>query len=205
MNLKTAYRYQNYLSDLFDSAVRCLSVIKVNVKEEHQKTARYAEAIDEVIFKINENYPEVKGDTVVQIMYDIFAEQDKLTKAISETKRKAAFDVDAEINSNKKRRDFAQILSNLALTKSSEVMVSGSDVKFNAEGNQTTYTYPVKRVTTINFDRNKVIGLSKKLCKEADVVSDKADEFMLTELVSIEPAFDIHESFDDILARYAEA
>lgn len=202
MNLKTAYRYQNYLAGLMDTARRCLSAVKTTVTEEHQKTARYSEAQNETIVRVDERYPDVKGDAVIRLMYDIFNEQNKVTQAVSETKRKADFDIDAEINNNKKRREFSAILSALAGIKSSEVMITGSDVKFNAEGNQVSYTYPVKRVTTINFDRDKVIGLSKKLNEEADLVSDKADEFMLTEIVNIEPKFDIHESFDDVLAKY---
>lgn len=202
MNLKTAYRYQNYLAELMNTAKRCLSTVKTTVTEEHQKTARYSEAQNETIVRVDERYPNVKGDAVIRLMYDVFNEQNKVTQAVSEIKRKADFDIDAEINNNKKRREFSSILSVLTGIKSSEVMTTGSDVKFNAEGNQVSYTYPVKRVTTINFDRDKVIGLSKKLNEEADLVSDKADEFMLTEIVNIEPKFDIHESFDDVLAKY---
>ena len=202
MNLKTAYRYQNYLAELMNTAKRCLSTVKTTVTEEHQKTARYSEAQNETIVRVDERYPNVKGDAVIRLMYDVFNEQNKVTQAVSETKRKADFDIDAEINNNKKRREFSATLSVLTSIKSSEVMTTGSDVKFNAEGNQVSYTYPVKRVTTINFDRDKVIGLSKKLNEEADLVSDKADEFMLTEIVNIEPKFDIHESFDDVLAKY---
>jgi hypothetical protein len=76
--------------------------------------------------------------------------------------------------------------------------------KFNAEGNQVSYRCDLKKVTTINFDRNKVRSYTAFLNRKADQISAELDKCMVNTEVSYEPPFDVNDTFAEVLARQTE-
>ena len=75
----------------------------------------------------------------------------------------------------------------------------GIGYKFNAEGNQVSYRCDLKKVTTINFDRNKVRGYAAGLNKKADRISAELDKQMVITEVDYEAPFDVNETFAEVL------
>ena len=90
----------------------------------------------------------------------------------------------------------------LAQLKSNETVSTGRDYLINAEGNQTPYVYNIKSVNTINFDRNALRGIIKRLQREADEVSSKIDLINVTLEVDYEPKYDLDESFEDSYEKF---
>ena len=80
----------------------------------------------------------------------------------------------------------------------------GTGYRFNAEGNQISYRCDVRRVTTINYDRNVIRRELSKLNKASDETSAKLDLCLVTSTVDYEPPFDVNGSFADAFKRFME-
>lgn len=80
----------------------------------------------------------------------------------------------------------------------------GSGYRFNGEGNQVSYLCDAKRVTTINFDRNKVRGMATELGRRADEVSAKLDQGLVNTVVDYSLPFEMNDSFDTILSDFIQ-
>ena len=94
----------------------------------------------------------------------------------------------------------------MAGLRNSEVLISngGTGYRFNNEGNQVSYRCDVKRVTTINYDRNVIRRELSKLNKASDETSAKLDLCLVTSTVDYEPPFDVNDSFADAFERFME-
>ena len=53
----------------------------------------------------------------------------------------------------------------------------------------------------LDYDRNIVKALAKKLAKETDEVSTKLDQLELTTLVDHEPKYDMNDTLEDIVVK----
>ena len=96
-------------------------------------------------------------------------QREKLSMAIHAAKNALPIDMDSEVGLNAKRQEVARVLKRMADVRNSEVVINGggNGYRFNQEGNQVSYRCDVRRVTTINFDRNRVKKLLATLCKAA--------------------------------------
>ncbi len=61
-----------------------------------------------------------------------------------------------------------------------------------------------KRVTTINFDRNKIRGMATELGRRADEVSAKLDQCIVNTVVDYSLPFEMNDSFDVILSDFIQ-
>lgn len=203
MNIKNAFRYQNFLSDVQRTALAKLLSVKSKQTETHMRTQSAPTATDEV--KDVENLDIAAGitaDKCISLVFDIFDEKQALDKAIAEAKKNSEFDFDAELNINKTRRELVSALKPYLGLTNTEKTGRASDYIFNAEGNQVSYSYPVKVVTELTFDKASLTEKVKTLSKDADDISDIADKFLLDTDLAFEPKFDIHDKFEDIIATY---
>lgn len=204
MNIKNAFRYQNFLTSLERNAQYKLNSVKTKQTETHQKSLANSNVADEV--KEAENLDIAAGITAegcIALMFDIFEEKSKLDAIIAEAKKQADFDFDAEMNTNKARRELINALSPYLGYSDSERMSRANDFIFNAEGNQVPFSYPVKIETELTYDKKALSEKVKKLSADADDISDKADAFLLSTELEFEPKFDIHDKFEDIVKTYS--
>ena len=135
-----------------------------------------------------------------------FSTASKLSAAIHDAKLKLPLDMDSETGLNRARQDLAGIFRRMAVLRSSEVVLSngGSGYRFNGEGNQVSYRCDAKRVTTINFDRNKIRGIATELGRRADEVSAKLDQCLVNTAVDYTLPFQMNDSFDVILSDFIQ-
>lgn len=205
MNLKEAFRYQNKLQHLMDEAAGILyndrNVVRV------EKTALLhkvnPEAQDEVtVEEAPSEYAEQINDIAALLLF-LLSEREKLSRAIREAKNSMDLDFDSEVSMNAKRQELAGMFRTMAEIRSSEQILpgQGQGFKFNAEGNQVSYRCDLKKVTTINFDRNKIRSYASGLSKKADRISAELDRCLVITEVSYEPPFDVNDSFAGILAQ----
>ena len=107
---------------------------------------------------------------------------------------------------NAARQSIVHTFKRMKGLRSSEQIVSngGTGYRFNADGNQITYRCDVKRVTTINYDRNIICRELSRLNKASDETSAKLDLCFVASAVDYEPPFDANDSFSDAFECFME-
>lgn len=208
MNLKEAFRYQNKIQRLMDEAQGILNRDR-NVTKVENTVLRHKvnpEAEDETTLEIPDTeYADQITGVAAFLMY-LLNERERLSHAIRAAKQSMDMDFDGEVSLNAKRQEIASIFRHMGEIRCSENLYPGAGVgyKFNAEGNQVSYRCDLKKVTTINFDRNKVRSFASFLNKKADTVSAELDKRMVNTEVSYDAPFDVNDTFAEVLRQYTD-
>ncbi len=206
MNLKEAFRYQNKLQRLMEEAENILAREK-NVTKVENTALRHKvnpEAEDETTLDMPDTeYAGQITEIAVFLMF-LLEQRERLSLAIRAAKQNMDMDFDGEVSLNARRQEIAAIFRRMAEIRCSENLYPGAGVgyKFNAEGNQVSYRCDLKKVTTINFDRNKVRSYASGLSKKADVISAELDKRMVNTEVGYEAPFDVNDTFAEILRQH---
>ena len=201
MNLKEAFKYQNFISNLMEQASssitfsgHCLQVTRTHKKHDANPN------LEDVIEVVEPEKKYYNNDAVIGLIREIIDERLAVSKAISQAKEYAfGIDIDAEIEANKFRHraitDIKWMLNNKPYKKTCQ----GTDYVFNAEGNQTPYSYNIEEVGEYNYDRDAAKQMLKSLTDEADEASMEIDKAYINTEVKFEPRFDVHDTFEDIM------
>ena len=201
MILKEAFRYQNYLTSLFVQATGYLSredFITTTIQK-HNRTKVNPDAQDEDIVVPKVFTVDYKPNDLIDFVVKLIDEKQKLSNAITDTKKSLDMDIDAAMSMNKTKQDFISVLRRMASIKSSESDKEGTSYKFNNDGDQVSYRYPVKEVKTIDYDRNAVKGLISKYKKETDEISTERDRIDIMTEVDYTPVWEVDTPLEDIL------
>ena len=201
MILKEAFRYQNYLTSLFVQATSYLSRedFITTTTQNHNRSMVNPDAQDKKI-----SVPKVfnvgyKPNDLIDFVVKLIDEKQKLSNAITEAKKSLDMDIDAAMSMNKTKQDFISVLRRMASIKSTESEKEGTSYKFNNDGDQVSYRYPVKEVKTIDYDRNAVKGLISKYKKETDEISTTRDRIDIMTDVDYTPVWEVDTPLEDIL------
>ena len=204
MNLKEAFQAQNKIERLFDFVSSYLDDEKnlISTTEKHLRSKAAEGQLDEKIDIIVDN--KFPPDKVIDFLLMLIDEREKLAKAIHNAKSSMKFDLDSAVDVNKKRHSAAETLRQLRNFKSSSLLDKNAGVGyvFNKEGNQTTYRYDIERVKTIDYDRNRVRELIKKVQKEANKVSNEIDAALVNTTVKYKLPFDMQASNLEIIEDF---
>lgn len=201
MNLKESYRYQNFLDNLLSTAYSYLRNNKyiTTTKQDHLRSKANPDATDETMEIAKSIDVEFAPNDVINFVMDLLREKEKVSAAIVAAKATTEINIDNAVAMNIKKHEYINVLEMMANTKPSEITVRGTGYKFNAEGNQVSYYYDVTQTTTIDFDRNDVKGLIKKLNRECDEVSAKLDSIEINTVLDFDPIYDVNDKFEDII------
>lgn len=201
MYLKEAFRYQNHLSTLFHQTISFLSDDRntMHIVQEHLRNKACSEAENETVDMTKDRRTEYSANQMIAFLEHLATEKEKLTSAISSAKASCGIDIDAEVANNKIRQRIADVMSDLNGLKGAERTLRSSGYKFNADGNQTSYSYEVREISTIDFDRNKVKTIRKKMTDMADKASMEIDRVMVEVCVEYEAKYDLGCTFDDAM------
>ena len=205
---KEAFRYQNKLQSLLDEAQGILDC-DANVTKVANTYLRHKvmpEAEDETIMDVAQTEYAEQITDVARFMIYLLEEKSRLFAAIRKAKDALDMDMDSEVSLNATRQSIARTFKRMNDMRNSEQTISngGTGYRFNAEGNQISYRCDVKRVTTINYDRNVIRAELGKLNKQADETSAKIDLCLVTSKVDYEPPFDVNSSFAEAFEAYTE-
>ena len=201
MILKEAFRYQNYLSLLFNQATGYLSRedFIMTTTQKHNRTKVNPDAQDENIVVPKVLTVDYNPNDLIDFVVKLIDEKQKLSDAIAKAKRSLNIDIDAAMSMNKTKQDFISVLRRMASIKSSESDKEGTSYKFNNDGDQVSYRYPVKEVRTIDYNRNAVKGLISKYKKETDEISTERDRIDIMTDVDYTPLWEVDTPLEDIL------
>jgi hypothetical protein len=174
-------------------------------KQIHNRKKVNPEAEDETLENVAERTITYPVNTLVDFVVHLINEKQKLADAITSAKKTCDIDIDSAVSLNKRRQIVAQRFIQMGNIKATEkINPRAIGYKFNNEGNQVTYNYEIKEITSIDFDRNKVKAAAKSLIKNSDDISTALDKIMIETEVTYTPIYDISDSLDDILAQYAK-
>ncbi|MDD3417111.1 MAG: hypothetical protein EOM34_08675 [Clostridia bacterium] len=208
MNLKEAFRFQNKITSVIDTAAGYLgqqeNVMKITV--EHLRKKANPDAENEVVELTDSRPFPFEVNQLVSFLVAMIDEKEKLYKAITAAKKNLDYDMDAQIDLNMRRQSTSRLFRDMSNIRSSEVIQRGRgmDYTFNAEKNQMQYYYDLKRVSVIDFDRKKVKNMANQLINKADEVSTKIDRIMVNTEVEYTPIFGVNDSFDEAVEAYLE-
>ena len=210
MSLKEAFRFQNKLQSLMLEANSILSCEKniTRVQSTYLRKKVMAETEDETT--VDAPSTEYSGRITEMAMFLLYLldEREKLSAAIYQAKSNLELPagLDGEVSLNTKRQEIAGTLRHMAALRSSEVVIpnGGTGYRFNNEGNQVSYRCDVKRVTTIDFDRNKIRKLCGDLSRKADEVSATLDAALINTAVRYTPPFDVNDTFSDVFEIFTQ-
>ena len=208
MNLKEAFRFQNKLQSMMDEAQSILgstaNITKVQNTYLRKKVMTEAENETTIDAPATEYSEQIT--LVAEFLLHLLSEREKLSVAIFHAK--AGLDLpaglDGEVSLNSKRQEVAGLFRRMAGLRSSEVLISngGTGYRFNNEGNQVSYRCDVKRVTTINFDRNKIRKMCGDLSKKSDEVSASLDSVLVNTQVEYTVPFDVNDTFAEAFEAF---
>ena len=204
MYLKEAFRYQNFLARLSEQAVGYLTSNRNVMKttQEHMRKKVNVDAEDEIIDMAAERSTPYTANDLINFLVILIGEREELTAAINQAKRDCSINIDAEVANNKLRQRAAELFQRMGNLRATERVFKANGYKFNAEGNQVSYAYDVKEVSVIDFDRNKVKSLCKKLSEQADETSTAIDRAMVELVVDYTPRFSVSDSFEDAMDKF---
>ena len=209
MNLKEAFRFQNKLQSMMDEAQSILgstaNITKVQNTYLRKKVMTEAENETTIDAPATEYSEQIT--LVAEFLLHLLSEREKLSVAIYQAKAglNLPAGLDGEVSLNSKRQEVAGLFRRMAGLRSSEVLIpnGGTGYRFNNEGNQVSYRCDVKRVTTINFDRNKIRKMCGDLSKKSDEVSAALDSVLVNTQVEYTVPFDVNDTFAEAFEAFA--
>ena len=209
MNLKEAFRFQNKLQSMMDEAQSILgstaNITKVQNTYLRKKVMPETENETTIDAPATEYSEQIT--LVAEFLLHLLSEREKLSVAIFQAKAglNLPAGLDGEVSLNSKRQEVAGLFRRMAGLRSSEVLISngGTGYRFNNEGNQVSYRCDVKRVTTINFDRNKIRKMCGDLSKKSDEVSAALDSVLVNTQVEYTVPFDVNDTFAEAFEAFA--
>ena len=208
MNLKEAFRFQNKLQAILGDSLLILGQDR-NVTETENTYLRkkvMPEAENETVKEAPSTEYADKINELVSFTLFLLDEKERLFAAIRTAQSEQSIDTDSETSLNGNRQQIASILAHMAGLRASETVLAngGYGYRFNAEGNQVAYKCDVRKVTTINYDRNVVREKAKTLRAKSDAVSAEIDRCVVNATVDYVPPFDVNSNFADVFEEWVE-
>ena len=163
MNLKEAFRFQNRLEYLIEKAENILDdedCVTLTKRTYLYKKAN-PEAENETVTVIPDTEYYRQLNEMIEFAVYLLDQREKLSEAINKVKYNLPLDLDGEISLNRYRQRLAEKFRRMARIKSKEVTETNSGVD----------KCDVKRVTTINFNRNTVRKYAAQLSGKSDATS----------------------------------
>lgn len=209
MNLKEAFRFQNKLQGLMNKAQSILqdeqNITRTQTTVFHKKVMPELE--NEVTVDMAPSEYADRINEIMSFLLWLLDEHEKLAKGIHDAKAALPIDMDNEVSLNSRRQQIASTLRYMVDLRSNEILQPGGGMgyRFNAEGNQVSYRCDAKRVTTINFDRNKARTYALAMNRKADEISAELDRCMVNSEVDYAMPFDVNDSFSIIFENWLES
>lgn len=200
MNLKEAFRYQSFIARLSAEASTLLGSNEtiINVTERHMLSEASPELQDKTVEK---QRPVFDPDPakIIELMEKLIETRGTLTIAIAEAKYYYDHNLDALLETNKMRKVLATALQTAIKMPRAETEVNATGYKFNNEGNQTPFTYKVKRTPMPRIEISQLKAKNSEVRKKADETSTDIDQIMVNTTVDFDPPFDINSTLEEIL------
>ena len=206
MNLKESFQYQNFLEDLFTQGSYLLQnqAYATITEQRHLRKKVYAEAEDTTEIE-NANKPfEFNILNIADFAQAVLDEKERLCDAIDGAKRGLPKNIDTAVTLNKRKNQLLGVLKRMAVLKQTTAKQRGVAHKFNVAGDQVPYNYEIEVVKSIDFDRNQLTGMIKRISKETADTSKEVDKLMVNTDLEFSPAFDMTLSPNEVMEEFVK-
>lgn len=200
MNLKEAFRYQNFINKLLNEA--CASIQNYDHCLKCEKKHLRA-PVEEDKIEVVDRGNFYSNDIMIKFISYLLNEKTILSDRISDAKSSAKLDIDGAISVNKYRQAAVESMRVMLRSKPRKYISKEGGFKINNEGNQTPYYYQVESTYEYDYDVAVAKSVHREMSKKADMVSAEIDSTMVNTIVDYEPPFDIGSNFDDIVEEFA--
>lgn len=202
MNLKEAFRYQNFLDRMMLSVRDSISQKDHALKttETHFCSAANPEAKDRVE-KVDKG-EFYQNDDVIRLGLKLIEEKKTLSHAIAWAKSYSGVNIDAEIETNKFRQQAVAGIKCMLGFKPGKRKSQARGYKFDINQTQVPYVYDMDIVDEDNFDRTAAKEIMRRLVDEADAVSTKVELALVNTNVDYTPPFNVNDTFDDVMQEF---
>ena len=207
MNLKEAFRYSNHLNDSIGGITSYLSRTPniATTTSEHQRSKADPAAEDITTTNESERQLNIPVDKLVGFMLSLVEEKQSLSEAITRAKNSCPFDIDAAVAANKSRCEAASTMRRMLSVKERVRETTGTSFRLNAEGNQSPYTYTIVETTLPDFDRSLLRADLRFVEEEADSVSSRIEEALVTAQVDMQPHYRSGDTLEEMIEVYLNA
>lgn len=205
MNLKEAFRYQNFLDRIFGAA--CVSIEKRDHCLTQTRNHLYNKVnpdMENVIEEVKTEEDFFANDDVIQAMLFLIEEKEKLSIAINKAKESIDMDIDAAVSVNKYRQLLNKSVAFMMRLNPCTRIETGIAQKFNSTGDPVDYKYDVEVTSVEAYDRKAAKKIMKKVISEADKTSAAIDFVKVNTTVDYTPVFDVNDSFEDVMNTFLE-
>lgn len=202
MNLKEAFRYQNFLDRMMLSVRDSISQKDHALKttETHFCSAANPEAKDRV--EAVDKGEFYQNDDVIRLGLKLIEEKKVLSCAIAQAKLLTGVNIDAEIETNKFRQQMATGLKYMLGFKPGKRKSQARGYKFDINQAQVPYIYDMEVVDEDNFDRAAAKEVMRRLVDESDAVSTRVEMALVNTTVDYAPPFNVNDTFDDVMQEF---
>lgn len=202
MNLKEAFRYQNFLEYVMNDAQTSISdrTHCLKVSNHHLRNKANPEADDEI--EVVDRGEFYQNDTVIQMMLMLIEEKNKLSNAIAEAKASIGFNIDAALETNKFRQRLIRGVKNMMNCKAAKRKTAGRGYKFDVNQAQVPYIYDIEVTEEEDFDRNKSKEIMRDIIRQSDKISMDIEAALVNTEVLYIPPFDVNSTFDDVMQEF---
>lgn len=199
MNLKTSFKHQNKLAKAISDLSSYLSY-SANVSEivaTHKRAKSVSTKEDETITR--EKTSNFTTDQILEALFFLIEEKNKLTSKINLAKKALDIDVDGMMSMNIVKRDALRPLKVMCNMKEKTTLATGRDYTFNLEGNQIQYVYEIEEVSKPDFDQTKLKDFVKEMEDELERSSDTIEKIFLETEVDYVQIIGNNDSSDEII------
>lgn len=202
MNLKEAFRYQNFLDKLLQAASMSLMENDhfTKVTKHHLMHAANPDVDDRDEVVETEEHPDC--NIVIKFLKELVSEKEKLTCLIEEAKREIPFNLESAVAANKYRQRVHDTIKSMIRFKPGKRITQATAYKFNTDGNQVPYYYDVEIEIEDAYDREWAKKVMRECIIESDKISTEIDAAMINTEVKYDPLWDVNDSFDEIIMHY---
>lgn len=202
MNLKEAFRYQNFLDRMMAFAKDSISTKDHALKttETHFCSAANPDAKDRVEEVDKGEFH--KNDDVLRLGLKLIEEKNALSYAITQAKLSSGVNIDAEIETNKFRQQMVAGLKYMLGFKPGKRKSQARGYKFDINQAQVPYIYDMEILDEDNFDRSAAKEVMRRLVDESDAVSTKVEMALVNTNVDYVPPFNVNDTFDDVMQEF---
>ncbi len=203
MNLKEAFRYQNFLDRIFGAA--CISIEKRDhclIQTRNHLYNKVNPDMENVKEEVKTEEDFFANDDVIQAMLFLIEEKEKLSIAINKAKRSIDMDIDAAVAVNKYRQLLNKSVAFMMRLNPCTRTETGIAQKFNSTGDPVDYKYDVEVTSVEAYDRKAAKKIMKEVISEADKTSANIDFAKVNTTVDYTPVFDVNDSFEDVMNTF---
>lgn len=206
MNLKEAFRYEKYLTRLFNEGRHRLQDRPMIVYYDHLRHSAYAKHDDETLRGEGSLSDQPDKEETLDFLLYLLRQKQTLGEAIRRAKSEGGVSLDAETQINAMRRQLYDTLQDMMQNRPRTLMCfgEGTGYYFSEDGTQKEYRYDIRERTVLSFSREKFGEKATALIRQAEKVSAGIERQLLFVQVEYDPPFEVHCSLQEALEQYVD-